>query len=402
MADATIVAVRTIRSASRANNIWLEIETADGAVGLGETLSSPDAIDAQVHQVIAPYLLGQDGAAIERHWWSIYDNYPIAGIGVEARALSMVDIALWDLAGKRTGLPLSALFGGRVRDEIRIYNTCNGPDYYREPEVPGVSRLGEHRPERLYEDQWAFEHSPAELARDLLEMGIGGMKIWPFDPIADATGGLTISRRQLDAGLEPIRRIRDAVGDDIDIALELHNRWQETPAVRIAEAAEEYELMWHEDPVGIEDFAGLATVVGSTSTPVASGENLGSFFAYRALLEEAAPAVVIAEPVCVGGVTAMRRVAQLAEVHLRGFAGHDCGGPVNLAVDVHVALNARNAVIQEISRANYLTWYPEIAEGYPTIDGGVARPGAGAGHGVSLRPEFLARPDVTIREARLG
>ena len=108
--------------------------------------------------------------------------------------------------------------------------------------------------------------------------------------------------------------------------------------------------MWHEDPVGIEDFAGLATVVGSTATPVASGENLGSFFAYRALLEEAAPAVVIAEPVCVGGVTAMRRVAQLAEVHLRGFAGHDCGGPVNLAVDVHVALNARNAVIQEISR----------------------------------------------------
>ena len=97
----------------------------------------------------------------------------------------------------------------------------------------------------------------------------------------------------------------------------------------------------------------------------------------------------------------MRRVAQLAEIHRLGFAGHDCCGPVNLAVDVHVALNARNAVIQEMSRANYLTWYGEIAEGFPTIDGGVARPGSTSGHGVTIRPEFRTRPGVTIREARL-
>ena len=100
-------------------------------------------------------------------------------------------------------------------------------------------------------------------------MGITGMKIWPFDPIADLTGGRTVSRRQLEQGLEPIRRIRDAVGDDIDIALELHNRWNVTPAIRIVEAAEEYGLMWHEDPVGIEDFGGLDAVIGSTATPVA-------------------------------------------------------------------------------------------------------------------------------------
>jgi galactonate dehydratase len=157
--------------------------------------------------------------------------------------------------------------------------------------------------------------------------------------------------------------------------------------------------MWLEDPVGIDDFEGLGAVARSTRTPVASGENLGTFFAFRDLVEQPL-AVVIAEPVCVGGVTAMRRVAGLAQIHMRGFAGHDCGGPVSLAVDVHVAMHAQNAVIQEISRANYFTWYNEVATGMPPIANGRIRPTGAAGHGVSLRDEFRTNPQTEVYEAR--
>jgi len=104
---------------------------------------------------------------------------------------------------------------------------------------------------------------------------------------------------------------------------------------------------------------------------------------------------------CVGGITAMRRVIDLSQVEKRGFAAHDCGGPVNLAVDANLAVSAQNAVIQETTRSNYLTWYAELAEGYPLIEGGRIRPTTRAGHGVTLSGAFRDRPDVTIREARL-
>ncbi len=123
-------------------------------------------------------------------------------------------------------------------------------------------------------------------------------------------------------------------------------------------------------------------------------------FAYPALLDTAL-AVVIAEPVCVGGVTAMRRVADMSQLRLRGFAAHDCGGPVNLAVDAHIALHAQNAVIQEISRANYYTWYGDVAEGYPIVEAGLIRPVARPGHGVTLRAEFRSAAHVVVRESKL-
>ena len=400
MVDSTIVAVRTIRSAWRANYLWLEIETADGAVGLGETNSSAAAMDAHVHDLIAPYLLGRDAADVERHWWAIYGNFPFPGIGVETRVLSAVDIALWDLAGKRLGVPLHVLLGGTVRDDIEVYNTCSGPDYYRDAEVAGVSRYGDQRPDRPYEDHWAFHNAPVELARDLLAMGVGGMKIWPFDLLADETGGITIDRRQLERGLEPIRKVRDVLGGDIRILLEMHGRWQASAAMKIAEATAPYDLFWLEDPVAFDDFAGLGAFARSTSTPTAAGENLATFYTYRDLVAQPL-AVVISEPMCVGGITAMRRVIDLSQVEKRGFAAHDCGGPVNLAVDANLAVSAQNAVIQETTRSNYLTWYAELAEGYPLIEGGRIRPTTRAGHGVTLSGAFRDRPDVTIREARL-
>src|ERR1019366_5335142 len=145
----------------------------------------PSTLASYVHEAVAPYLLGKDASAIERHWWALYRNWGPAGIGIENRALSAVDIALWDLLGQGAGLPLYTLLGGAVRDGIRAYNTCGGPEYGETLMVPGVDMRGIGDAARRYEDLWAQQHEPEQLAESLLEMGITAMKVWPFDPICE-------------------------------------------------------------------------------------------------------------------------------------------------------------------------------------------------------------------------
>jgi galactonate dehydratase len=395
--DSTIVRLTTIATDRLPNELWLELETADGRVGLGESAGAPSAMAAWFHDVGAPYLLGQNADDIERHWWALYGNWGPAGIGLESRTLSMVDIALWDLFGKRAGLPLVAMLGGAVRPDVRAYNTCAGPAYGEDAAVPGADLVGIRRPGGEYEDLWAFRNEADRLARELLDMGIGAMKIWPFDEVADETGGKAISRSQLARGLGPVRKIRDAVGDDIDIAIELHGRWDVATAIVIAHALEPYGPLWLEDPITFDSPAEMAQIVAHTSSTIAAGENLGSFHRFTELVNGSGLGLVIADQNFVGGITAAHRVGDLAGQHRRSFACHDCGGPVNLATGVHLALHLENAWYQEMVRAFYFGWYQEFADGLPILERGRLRSTGAPGHGISLRPEVFRRPDVHIR-----
>jgi L-alanine-DL-glutamate epimerase-like enolase superfamily enzyme len=402
-ADSTIAAIRTIRTDRLPNEFWVEIETADGRVGLGESYGTPVAQESYVHEDVAPYLLGNDADPVERHWWQLYTNWGPTGLGVESRVLSAVDMALWDLLGKGTGRPVHALLGGAVRPRIRAYNTCGGPEYGEALNIPGadirgVPGAGEQP--RTYEDLQAFHEEPERLAAELLEMGFRTMKIWPLDPIANETDGHAPSSEQIRRGLEPLRRIRAAHGDAIDIALEMHGRWDLPAAIRIAKAAEQYRPIWFEDPIPTEDMAALATFAAATDIPVLCGENLGPFQRYLDLVDRAGVGIVSADPSFMGGVTGMRRIADLAGLRARSFIAHDCQGPVNLAVAVQVACYARAAALQEMVRAFYFGWYAEFVTGQPAFERGWLRPPDAPGHGVALRPEVRSRPDVTLVERR--
>src|SRR5262245_13323588 len=230
----------TLRSGSQPNLVWLRVETGDGAAGLGETYGSPDAIEAYVHGTAAAYLLGEPAGDIERHWWTLYESWGPSGIGVESRALSMIDVALWDLLGRRLGVPLVALFGGPVRSSIPSYNTCGGPGYGRAAAVPGTASVAPETAADRFDDLYLARHEPAELARSLLEMGFRAMKIWPFDAVAEARGAATLDAAGIRDGIAPFHAIREAVGDRIEIALELHSRWDIAGAIRIARAVEPY------------------------------------------------------------------------------------------------------------------------------------------------------------------
>jgi galactonate dehydratase len=394
-----ITRIDTVRTDEFPSLVHLLLHTDEGLTGLGETFFFADAVEAHVHDIVADYLLGKDPTPIERHAAALRGYVGAAASGAETRAASAVDIALWDLRGKALDQPIHDLLGGRSRERIRTYNTCAGYRYIRGRQAQAATNWGlpEGVPTGPYEDLEAFLHRADELARSLLDQGITGMKIWPFDPYAEATLGHDISRADLDRALEPLRRIRSSVGSQMDVMVELHSLWDLPAACRIAVALEEFDLFWIEDPVRVASPGALAEVQRATRTPIAGGETLTGLAAFRALIEEGRVQVVIFDVGWAGGITTARKVAALAEAHERPVAPHDCTGPVVYTAATHLSLHLPNAVLQESVRAFWSSWYGELVTAMPVVEGGMVTVPAGPGLGTELRPEVFERPDVRIR-----
>jgi L-alanine-DL-glutamate epimerase-like enolase superfamily enzyme len=402
-----IVRVETLESRTYPNLLWVQVHTDEGLVGLGETFHGPAAAAAYIHESAAPYLLGQDPRAIVRHHAILSRRMNVAAIGAEARGLSALDIALWDLVGQSVNLPVYQCLGGPVRERIRIYNTCAGYGYNTHTGVrPGGSfaqawGLGEHH--GPYEDlvAWQSEGRAGELAQSLLEMGITAMKIWPFDQFADESDGQHITPAQLEQGLEPFRQIRQAVGSRMEIAVELHSRWNVPSAIRIAAALEEVQPMWFEDPIRMDDPEALAEFAGTTRIPTTASETLTGRPAFRDLLARRAVGIVMLDPGWAGGLSEARHIAGMAAAYQRPVAPHDCTGPVVYIAGTHFCLAVPNAMIQEGVRAYYLGWYRDVLTDLPRVDNGYVVPPGGPGLGTRLQPDFARRPGVVVRATEI-
>src|SRR5262245_2191967 len=279
-----ITAVETILDPERPLLVWVRVHTDAGLIGLGETSQSADAVARMVHGTLAKVLLGQDPTQIELLWHHMFRVVHYAGYaGAEMRATSAVDIALWDLLGKATGLPVYVLLGGACRDRIRTYNTCAGWDEY--------------------DDHRLFHSDPGRLARSLLAMGIRGMKIWPFDDQALPSLGQMITPRQLEYGVSRLRAIREAVGDDIEIALEGHCLWNLPSAIRIARAVEPYRPLWLEELMPPDTPQATRALREATPTPLVTSERLITRFGFRPVLEQGAADIVMFDIDWAGGLT---------------------------------------------------------------------------------------------------
>ena len=394
-----VSAIETIRIAEFPNLLWTRVHTDEGLTGLGETFYGPGSAEAHIHEVIAPILLGQDPLLIGRHHPRLIGYVGFTGASAEQRGRSAIDIALWDIWGKATGQPVHQLLGGAVRDSIRVYNTCAGYRYVRNREGQGTQNFGLSGNEGPFEDLDGFLNSADELAHSLLEMGIDGMKIWPFDFAAERSGGHYISAADLDRALEPFARIRRAVGDRMDVMAELHSLWDRPQAVRIARALEQFTPSWVEDPVFMDHLASLDAVARATSCPIAVGETRGGAADFRMLLEMDSLGQIIMDVAWCGGITEARKIAHLAEPWHVPVAFHDCTGPVTLAASTHLALASVNCHIQEIVRAFYYGWYQELVTALPPVENGrIAAPDA-PGLGLELQPDRLARADCGIRRS---
>jgi L-alanine-DL-glutamate epimerase-like enolase superfamily enzyme len=395
-----ITRLETLRLGEFPNLVWLRLSTDQGVSGLGETSHAAQSVEAYLHEYVAPRVLGRDPLELESLTRSLAGYLGWRGSGVETRAVSAFDLALWDLYGRVCNQPLYQVLGGASRSAIRTYNTCAGYRYIRSAGGQSTRNWGlDGKSGGPYEDLDAFLHRADELAHSLLESGITAMKIWPFDSYAEVSDGLHISSEDLQKALEPFRRIRSAVGNRMDIMVEFHSLWRLPAAQRIARALAEFDTFWHEDPIRMDSLQLLKQYAPHSKAPICASEILAGRWSFKDLLETGVAGIVMFDLAWCGGISEARRIAALADAWQLPVAPHDCTGPLVYAASVHFSIHAPNALVQESVRAFYTGWYKELVSHVPQPKRGFLERPPGPGIGCELLPEVWKREDAAVRSS---
>ena len=372
-----ITAIESLQWAAYPRLMVVRVHTDAGIIGLGETVDKIPGAKGALHGTLAPLLLGQEALDIEGLWRFVMDNIMYHGYaGAETRALSAIELALWDIAGKALNAPLVQLLGGRTRTRIPTYNTCIG--------------FGE------VQDYAAWQSGPgaAALARSLLADGIRAMKIWPFDRFSEESFGQYIRPDQVEAGLEPIRAIREAVGSDMEIGIECHFRWNRASMERIARALEPYGILFLEDVIPAVHPDEIRLLAARTSIPIIGSELLMTRWQLREWMEKHVAQILMTDPVWNGGIAETRKIASMAEAYGLPLVLHNVAGPICHAACMHLGAHIPNLFFVESVRAFYKGYFSVFSDYQPVVENGTFRLPEGPGLGVSLRPELFERPDL--------
>jgi len=363
-----ITTIETIQLKQHPQTLWVQVHTDGGLVGLGETFYAPAVVAAAIHDWFGPLLIGRDPHEVERLWEQMFRLSDHAGYGgAEMRAISALDIALWDLKGQALGVPIYELLGGAVRRRVPVYAT-------------GMPYSG-----------------AAEVAKQLLDEGITAMKGGPTIPLALASDGQFLSPTDLDRALRPFREIREAVGMEMQIANDAHAKWNLPIAIRIAQAMEPLEPMWQEDLTPLLNPEALLRLQEATRTPVCISERLLTRWQLRQYIENGSARIVMPDLIWTGGISETHKVAILASVHQVPFAPHDATGPVNIFACAQICISSANAMMQEHVPAFYKGWYNDIVDPNLDIRDGYLHAPQRPGVGTRLRASVRERADAIVR-----
>lgn len=377
-----ITAIESLQWKTYPRLLIVRVHTDEGITGLGETVDKvPGALGA-LHGTIAPLVLGQDPLDIEGVWRFVMDNIMYHGYaGAETRALSAFEVALWDIMGKKYNAPLYHLLGGKTREAIPTYNTCIGTD-----EVP---------------DYAAWHEDAGALAKSLLAEGIHAMKIWPFDAFSEGSFGQYISYQDIEKGLIPVRQIRDAVGDAMEIGIECHFRWNRVSMERIAQALEPYHILFLEDVLPAVYADEIKLLSQKTTIPIVGSELMMTRWQVREWMEKHVAQILMTDPVWNGGISETRKIASMAEAYGLPLVLHNVAGPICHAACMHLGAHIPNLYFVESVRAFYKTYFPILGDFAPQLKAGKLNLPSGAGLGVNLNPAALQRPDL-VRQVSEG
>ena len=353
---------------------WVRLTTDNGIEAVGETYPRGEAEAAVIHTAIAPALIGRDPRDIERIWADLYRtfDYQITG-GAEMRALSALDLALWDLLGKALNQPVWRLLGGRSNPRVRLYNTC-------------------------FPHRYDFNREPEKIMREILDgYGIRAIKIWPFDGAAQRNRHQYVTQQDIDQALAPVRKLRDTFGNEIEILIEFHSNWNLTSAVRIARALEPYQPMWLEDMLLPGNFQEYRRLAESTSLPLTISERMAGRMQFEQLLEARAAKYVMFDVCWCGGVSEARKIANMAETHQLPVAPHTAGGPLLFYASTHLTTALTNVWIQESCQRFYEHDWPLMLEN-PLLprEGSIEAPDL-PGFGMRIKPEVWKHPAAVVR-----
>lgn len=342
----------------------IKITTDTGLVGWGETTleGKPLSTVAAVNE-LAEYLIGQDPLRIEHHWQHIYRSAFFRGGPVLMTALSGIDQALWDIAGKHCGAPVYQLLGGPVRDRVRVYAHWG----IREMSEDGLAASRQRLDRLLQSGYTAFKSGPAGTWRG-------------HEPPA-----------VIDSFVRCAYMMREWVGPDVELAFDFHGKMTPALAIEICHEIAGMRPMFVEEPVPQENAAALRRVAESVRVPIATGERLLTRWGFREICETHAASYLQPDPSHVGGITELKKVANLAEIYYMHVAPHCAIGPVALAAALHVDAAIPNLLIQEqidASLGEGLLQSPWVVR-----DGHIALPTA---------PGLGVEPDPAVAERTLA
>ena len=354
-----ITDVRTAQVMGHGLQLHVRIYTDQGIYGHGE---GTDAVQggAPLVRMFRRFLMGQDPLNVEALWERIRTAGIFAGAqgGQHTAALSAVEIALWDLAGKALGVPVYQLLGGKVRDRVRLY--CDSANHH--PDDPQA------RPK----------------LKEIETMGFTAVKIdidEAQDPGRWDRVNWTASNAEIDRMVKEVAFVRETLSPRVDLAVDMHGRYDATTAKRVARELERFRLLWLEEPVPPENIDVMRDIRESTVTPICAGENLFLRHGFRELLEKRAVDIVMPDLQKCGGLLEGRKIADMAHVYYTPFAPHCVVSPIGTMASCHVCAAVPNFLVLEwhwISRLEL--WRNFVREG-DIIDKGFVtlpdRPGIG-------------------------
>ena len=335
------------------NYMFVKVETDEGITGWGEATCGPMAVATMVEE-FGEQLIGKDPGRIEQHWQTLYHHFHVRGGVVQMSAISGIEIALWDIKGKALGAPVYELLGGPMRDRIWCYGRWDGAT----PELA------------------------VERALSFTEQGLTALKGDPFDH-----RGLFIPIEAERLAIRKLEAVRGAVGDDVELLVEVHGRLAPSDAIRIGNAMEPYRPFVYEEPVPPQNIDALQRVAEAVSIPIATGERLYTKWDYADLLSRQIVAMIQPDIVQGGGILELKKIAAMAEAHYVGFQPHNPYGPLCTIASLHLDACVPNFMIQE---GGIHPWFQDVCfDGFPRQKDGFLPLPQGPGLGIEIDEAWI-------------
>lgn len=342
------------------NWTFVKIETDDRIHGIGEaSLQYKDeALMAEI-EAFKRFLLGKNPLRIEYLWNSLYRCVTWTGGPVTTSAISAIDLALWDIKGKVAGLPVYELLGGRYHETIKLY--ANG-----------------------WLDMDETPEAYAEGAKQVVDQGYRAFKMYPFN------GPQIATPERIRLGVDRVRAVRDAVGFDVEIGIDIRGQLNIWSARRVAEELEPFKVAWIEEPIPWDNPRTLIEFAKSVRIPVATGEQLYTRWGFRELLESNSIGIIQPDICHAGGMTELKKIAAMAETYYVTLSPHNSNGPISTVASLHLQTCIQNSLMQELF-INLLDLYNEVLTQPLVVRNGRCTPPEGPGWGTDLKEEIVGR-----------
>ncbi|MGB9728062.1 MAG: mandelate racemase/muconate lactonizing enzyme family protein [Nitrososphaeria archaeon] len=339
--------------------LFVEIETSNGLQGFGEALAYKSTGVRESLEVIGKKIIGRDPLEVELIWQELFRE------GFSMPAVSGIEIALMDILGKHLNTPVYNLLGGKCRSEVQVY-------------VDGFFRGA-----RYVEEEYV------EKALAAVREGFKVLKMDVDEPIPSGKSvNRTLSPEDLKYTVRMVEAVRNAVGEDVQLAIDCHGAFDVNTALNLVKGLEPYNLMWVEDPVPQNNLEAMSFVSRSTIVPICTGELLNTRWEFRELFELRAARIIMPDVARTGGILELKKIASMAETYYIPVAPHNMVGPIATIASVQVCASIPNLLLLEYQLGD-VEWRDKILDRPINVEGGKVTVPHGPGLGVNLKRDVL-------------